>query len=275
MTRDRSRRVDGGRTRQRHDDQGKTRDPGQSHVERSRVVIRGDRTENGIRSGARSRLPAAERAVCEETQAVGFAIRHDAAEQMAIVPETQLDLYRVDLDDPPRFFDLRHGDIAEADPLDQPLSLQRGKRADAGRKRHSGIGNVQLIELDACDSQRTATRFAGSGQMLGAAVRHPPPVRARQAALCRDDDLGTIARPCRQGASDQPLVMAALAVVQTVGVSGIEECDARVQRGVQHFNRSVLVARALGREAHAPERGRAIVSHRSQRHRLLRRCGTA
>jgi hypothetical protein len=53
---------------------------------------------------------------------------------------------------------------------------------------------------------------------------------AGHASFGRDRVAGSVAGPGRQGAGDQPLVVAALAVVPAVGVRGVEQVHATVER---------------------------------------------
>ncbi len=135
----------------------------------------------------------------------------------------------------------------------RPFVLQCRERTHAGGQRHSRIGRVKLIEVDALDAERAQAGVAGVTQVTGSAVGHPLPVRSCQSALCRNHEARAIAAPGRERAGDEPLVVADLGIVPAVGIGRIEKRDAGVQRGVQHLDAARLVAVALGREAHAAD----------------------
>ena len=112
---------------------------------------------------------------------------------------------------------------------------------------------MELVQIDAVDAERTTARIAGGREMPSAAVGDPPALRTREAALGGDPNRRPVACPRRQGACDEPFVVTGLAVVQAIGVRGVEEVDAGVERGVQHCDRAVVVSFVLGGEAHAAD----------------------
>ena len=153
----------------------------------------------------------------------------------------------------------------------RPLAFQIGKRANARRQRHTRVGGMELIEVDPLHTKRAAAVFDRRGQVFRPAVRHPAPARARQAALGGDDDGGSIARPARQGASDEPFVVTAFVVRPAIRVRGVEEGDAGIERRMENGNRGVLVAvDARSRAACIPEPGAGCRSPRLLLHFLLR-----
>ena len=110
---------------------------------------------------------------------------------------------------------------------------------------------MQLIELDALDTERLPARPAGVGQVARAAVRNPQPARTCHAALGRHDDGPAVAGPRAQRLGDQPLVVPHLRRVAGVRVGGVEQTDSSIERGMDHRDGSPVVAIGRGREAHA------------------------
>ncbi len=187
------------------------------------------------------------------------------------MPEAELHLHRVDRGDASGLFDLSDVDVAEADRFDQTVSLQRGERADAGGERCPRVGRMELVEREAIHAERLAARLACRGKMSRASVREPPSIRARQTAFGRDGNARAIAGPCRQRTSDEAFVVTGFGRVPAVGVRGIEEIHARVERGVQRGNGSRLVPIWIGREAHASDADerRLRLPHASRLPRLI------
>src|SRR4029434_2848043 len=110
-----------------------------------------------------------------------------------VVPGTQLHLNRRNLDDAACVLDLADGDIAQAAAPDEALVLERRQRADTRRERHSGIDDVQLIQGNPLDAERTQARCARGTQMTPAPIGNPLAVWSRQTTLGGYDDAGTVA----------------------------------------------------------------------------------
>ena len=137
--------------------------------------------------------------------------------------------------------------------LISPARLQRRQRAHARRQRHARIDDVELVEIDRVDAEGAATALARRGQVLGPAVGLPAAVRPREAALGGHGEARAIAGPAADRPREQPLVVAEVVVGPAVGVGGVEEGDAGVERGVQHRYGSLVVAIRVGRQAHAAD----------------------
>jgi hypothetical protein len=117
---------------------------------------------------------------------------------------------------------------------------------------------VELVQPDRLDPERPQRRLARRAQVLAAAVQRPRAVRrAGVAALGRDEDLVAVARPARQRPGQQALVVADLVRTEAVRVGGVEQGDARVERGVHRAHGLGLVGPALDGQGHGPEADRA------------------
>ena len=182
------------------------------------------------------------------------AVLDDAAQQVVVVPDAQLDLHGGDVGDAARLFDLPDGHVAESDVRDQALILQRGERADARGERRSRIGRVKLIEIDPLDLERAKAGFAGGAKVACAPVGDPFAIGPGQPALRGDADARPIASS-RQPGGQRPARSAVrcdrLRRVPAIRVGRVEEGDAGVERRVQHLRSPRVVAFALGRQAHA------------------------
>ena len=187
----------------------------------------------------------------DHLDAVGAAVLDDPAQKAAIVPDAQLDLHRSNVGDLPGLFDLRHVDVAQADLLDQSVASKSGQGSDARRQRRSGIGRMELIELDALDAESPAARFASGNERSCASVFDPVTLRSGQTAFRRDDDARAISGPGVEGGRDEPLVVAGLRGVPAVGVRRVEERNACIERGVQDRDAVGSIPVALGGKPHA------------------------
>ena len=112
---------------------------------------------------------------------------------------------------------------------------------------------MQLIQGDPLEAERRETGFARGGEVTGAAVRHPAALRACQSAFSGHEHARAIDR-ARQGRRDQPLVMIDVGIVAAVGVGGIEQGDARIERRPKHGDCRLVVAIGVGRQPHAAHR---------------------
>ena len=127
--------------------------------------------------------------------------------------------------------------------------------------RHRRVDAVQLPQVDAVDRESTQGHLHALTQVLGAA-HDLPAVRslAGEAALRCDDDV-----PVRV----ERLADEVLADERPVGVGGVDEVDAELDRATQHRNRGVAVRRvapdagagdAHGSEAEATDGQRITAS---------------
>src|SRR5579871_2141882 len=117
--------------------------------------------------------------------------------------------------------------IRQADHLDLSLCLQFGERFNRRIERRDRIGRMQLIQLDALESQPLQAAFNRLAQVIGARIMGPliwsgtvPP------ALGRDNEIFGIRR---KGFSDQFFTD-----VGPVGVSRVDEIYAQFHRVPEH-----------------------------------------
>jgi len=115
---------------------------------------------------------------------------------------------------------------------------------------------VQLIQRDALEVQRREAGFARRGEVSGAAVGHPAPLRPGQSTFRGHEHARAIDRRARQGGRDQPLVVIDVGVVAAVGVGGIEQRDAGSERRAKHGDCRRVVSIGVGRQPHAAHRDR-------------------
>jgi len=245
--------LDPRRPGDRQDQRGEAPQPGKRDLEGSRRVAGGHLEEGRLGERSRAALHPAEGTVGEHPDPVRQAEGDHSRTDLVVAPRAQLELDAVDLGDLPRALELTEVHVAEADRLDQPVAPQRGQRPHAGRQRRPRVGRVELVERDPLHPERLPARLAGGGEMPGPSIGGPGAGGPRQPALGRDHDAGAVPVPGGQGAGDQPLVVPRLALVPAVGVGGVEEVDPGVEGGVQRRHRPLLVAVALGGEAHAAD----------------------
>jgi len=81
--------------------------------------------------------------------------------------------------------------------------------------------------------------------MTASAIGHPLSVRSGKSALRGDDEGRTVAAPGREGARDEPLVMADLRIVQAVRISRVEKRHAGIQRGMKYLDATRVITVAL------------------------------
>ena len=156
---------------QRRDEIGEIEERRQRDLGRRGAVARRDVSQHPVAPGSRATPLAAERAMREDRNVVRDAISDHAAEDRVVAPHAELDLNGRDRRDGARLFDLADGDVAQADRLDEPVASQFLERPDARRQRRARIGRVQLVELDALDTERLPACPTGVGQVARAAVR--------------------------------------------------------------------------------------------------------
>ena len=115
------------------------------------------------------------------------------------------------------------GDVGQPDVPDLALLLEGDQCADRVLQRYRGVGPVELVERDLLELEPPQASLAGLDQVVRPAVLRPlPGTGALEAALGRDHE---IIRVRRQRLADE-----LLADVRTVGVGGVDEVDAELDR---------------------------------------------
>ena len=119
--------------------------------------------------------------------------------------------------------------------------LQFHQRADGFLVWDLGVRAVKLVEIDLFDLQSLEAALTGRAQMLGTTVRLPLSWPwPQQPTLGRDHELLRIGV---EGLGDQ-----SLADLRPIGIGGVDEVDAELQRAAQH----PLALLAIGRLAPDP-----------------------
>ena len=218
---------------QRHDPGRQIPEPGEGDLERCRSVACGHRDERRLARDRVALARASERTVREQRNAFRHAASRDAVPQVVVAQDAELDLHRADRRVPQRFLELPQGDVAEADPLDEPVALERDERANAGGERRARVRRVELVEEQALHAEGAPAGLARRDQRSRATVGHPAAAGTGEAALRRDADPRAVAAPGGERARDQPLVVPDLGRVEAVRVGRVEKVDAGVEGCVQ------------------------------------------
>jgi hypothetical protein len=150
----------------------------------------------------------------------------------------------------PRDLELLDADVGDADLAHLALVLQFLQRPDRFLVRHPRVGAVQLVEVDRLDPQPPQRALAGLAQVLGPPFRLPlAGAGAQEAALGRDHQA--------LGVGVQRLGQQLLADRGAVGVGGVDQVDAELDRAPQHRQRRLVVGRvapdALAGDPHRAE----------------------
>ena len=116
---------------------------------------------------------------------------------------------------------------------------------DTGAEGHGRIRGMELIEGDALDAEGAKGTVARGAEVLGAAIIFPASSRPGQPALGGDQDVVTRPAPPAERFRDQLLVVSEIPLVPAIDVGGVDEADARIERGADHldalpFGRSLL-----------------------------------
>ena len=201
-----------------------------------------DRVDVG---GAAGVADAAERRPGQERDPALAAEVDLALDERRREAERQLVLDGDDLRHAQRLLELVEVAVGEADPADLALVLELLERADGLGVGHVRVGAVVLVEVDPVGAERLQRRLAGLADVLGAAVDLPRAARTDVAGLGGDDHVVVAAL---QRLGDQPLVVADLVFVLAVGVGGVDQVHAGVERGVDRADR--LLLRRAAREGH-------------------------
>ena len=94
---------------------------------------------------------------------------------------------------------------------------------------------MQLVQIDPLDAECGEAPLARVPKVFRATVRFPASAGPGQSAFRRDANARAVARPGRERARDQALVVAALVLVQAVCVGRIEKVDAGSHDGKAEF----------------------------------------
>ena len=83
-----------------------------------------------------------------------------------------------------------------------------------------------MVQRDALDPESGQTALARAAEVLGATVSGPAPSGVLEPALRRDEDRIAVAGPFVEGLSDEPFVVADVAVLVAVAVGRVIGPDA-------------------------------------------------
>ena len=126
---------------------------------------------------------------------------------------------------------------------------------------------MQLIEIDAIDTDRAPARLARGDEIARTAIGDPASLRTSQTALGGDTDARAIAVPAAEGARNQPLVVSGVVRIEAVRIGGVEERHAGIQCRVKDAHGSRVVAVRRGRQPHT-----AHANHATGRQRWPHNC---
>ena len=238
-------------------------EPGERDLSRSRVVGGGDAPDRVV--PALRKRPLQEREPGDEGDP-GLLAR---AQQVLVlaVGEVVAILDSCDRDDSARLFELREIDVRDSDMLDLALRLQLGQGADRLLERHVGIWDVEVVERDRLQPQPPQAGLASSPKMLRSAVG-PPLERPvpKVAALGGEHELRRIGM--------ERLRDELLAHVRPVGIRGVDDVDAKVNRLAQHRTCRLAIRRSAPDPGPGdPHRPESDPLHRSAGQKRRRRWG--
>jgi hypothetical protein len=162
---------------------------------------------------------------------------NDPAANRAIVIDAHRNLHGGDRRELERFVELPAVHVGDTDPANEAVVEERCQCADGRPPRRPRVRRVDEVEVDRKTVERFEARFAVLAQRFRAAVRHPPSLRPRHAALGDDAN-----RPATQRSCEQPFAA-------RVGARRVEDGGAGLGRGDDRRERLLLV----GRKPHAPE----------------------
>ena len=159
-----------------------------------------------------------------------------------------LDAY--DGNDRLRVLNLGDAHFRQADVFNFSFGLQCFERSELIVGRNFRIDSMQLIKIDALETQAPQAAFASGSQMLGLAIFHPPVgTWPLEAALCGDHKIRRIRM--------QSLSNNFLAHCRPIGIRSVDEIDSQFHSAPQHANtfRAIyrLAPNSISRDAHAAE----------------------
>jgi hypothetical protein len=89
--------------------------------------------------------------------------------------------------------------------------------------------------------------------MRGTAIGIPSATGADDAAFGRHYDLRPVPRPGRESTRDESLVVTYVAIIEAVGVRGVDQSGAGVEGGLDDLDTLGLGGTSLNREMHSAE----------------------
>src|SRR5580692_5258464 len=145
---------------------------------------------------------------------------------------------------------LLDADFGQADVFDLALRLEIFERAELIFRGNFGIDAMQLIEVDAVETETTQAAFASGAEVLGLSVFNPAiGAGTIEAALGGNDQVGWIRL---QGFGDD-----FFADVGAVGIGGVDEVDTELDGAAQNSNGFGAIGRltpdAVSGDAHGAE----------------------
>src|SRR5262249_9026578 len=148
---------------------------------------------------------------------------------------------------------LSHRNVRQANPADLPFPGKLCQCTDAFCEWHIGIGSVQLIEIDALDSQRAKRPFTGLAQRCRPSVPFPTAAGTSESAFGAVDDRLAPPGPGGERTSHQALIMTQVTLVEAIDVGSIDEGDPGVERGMDHPDPLLFGGSILEGEVHPAE----------------------
>jgi len=223
--------LDGGSAGDREHDGGALEEPGEGDLFWSGVVGAGDLVEDFASCAAR-----AEREPGNEGDGVLFAVVHDVVP--FAVGEAVAILHGDDGNDAAGALDVFLRDVGESDEANLAFFFEQGERADGFLERNDGIGNVELIDINAVELQAFEAAFDGLAKMSGSGVMGPLiGAGTVPATLGGNDEAGRIRM---QGLSDE-----FFADIGAVRIGGVNEIDAELDGAAQNgYGRLAVLGRA-------------------------------
>src|SRR5579872_3114065 len=233
-------RRTGSRDRQR--DGRAAEQPGQRNLQRRGVDLFRDAVEEFVRLAH-----LAERSPGNEGDAVLLAMVEEVVP--LAVSEAVAVLYGDDGDDFAGALDVFEGDVGERDVADLALGAEVGEGFHGGVEGDGGVGDVELVDVDALEAQAAETAVDGLAEMFGAGVVDPlAGTDALPSAFGGDNEAGGVGV---QGLGDE-----FFGDVGAVGVGGVDEVDAEFDSAAQRAKGGTAVGGrspdAFSSDAHGP-----------------------
>src|SRR5580704_17900793 len=201
---------------------------------------------------------AAERAPGDEHDAELVAVLELALRRAEAGRELVLHADEPAGEHPLRLVDLGHGGVGDAGHEDLALVEKVSQCADGLGPRNLGVRAVVLVEPDGIDAEAFEGRLACLFDVGGVAVHRPAAVAgAPVPALGGDEDVVGRTAVGGERLGDQLLAVAVFLDAQRVGVGGVDDRDAGIERRVDGGDGLAAVGAALDGEGHLAEADRA------------------